>query len=443
MSKTQYTLTSENISSNGGFSLVSRLLAFNRSFSQWDNLRPGGPQQCHSNQAVVRCLTLMMCAGCSNYSDVEKFRNDCLFKSAVGAPIPSEATLRQRLESMSSGQWQEVVDACVAEQLAKVTLTPVEVMSGSSPLIPVDIDVSVLKDIYSAKEGIAMTYHRVNGYAPIFAYAGREGYQVAAELRHGSQHCENGAVNFLKRTVAILAAAGHAPETLLIRVDSGHDAAEFIQACRECKVHYIVKHNLRKESPEQLLDSIRFYDQPEFCRPGKTIYRGIRSDLQPDGMEESNVFLAVEAIERTILSNGQHLLLPQVDLDSWWTDLPCTVQQCVKLYHDHGTSEQFHSELKSDLGIELLPSGKFRANALFLGFATLAFNCMRRIGQLALEATGFPADVQRPLRFRLQTVLLDFIKVGCKLVRHAGRQLLKFGNSCFNFLIIKEVYAKC
>ena len=68
---------------------------------------------------------------------------------------------------------------------------------------------------------------------------------------------------------------------------------------------------------------------------------------------------------------------------------------------------------------------------------------MRRIGKLALEVTEFPADVQRPLRFRLRTVLLDFIKIGCKLVRHAGRQLLKFGNSYFNFLIIKEVYAKC
>lgn len=102
MSRNQYTLTSENISSNGGFSLVSRLLASNRSFSRWDNVRQGGPQQCHSNQSVVRCLTLMMCAGCSNYYDVEKFRNDCLFKSAVGAPIPSESTLRQRLESMSS-----------------------------------------------------------------------------------------------------------------------------------------------------------------------------------------------------------------------------------------------------------------------------------------------------------------------------------------------------
>ena len=91
-----------------------------------------------------------------------------------------------------------------------------------------------------------MACHRVNGYAPIFACDGREGCQIAAELRHGSQHCAKGAVNFLKRAVAILAAAGHAPETLLIRVDSGYDAAEFIQACRECKVHYIVKHNLRK-----------------------------------------------------------------------------------------------------------------------------------------------------------------------------------------------------
>ena len=49
----------------------------------------------------------------------------------------------------------------------------------------------------------------------------------------------------------------------------------------------------------------------------------------------------------------------------------------IELYHAHGTSEQFHSELssrrrirlsggKSDMDVERLPSGKFATNATIL-----------------------------------------------------------------------------
>jgi len=66
-----------------------------------------------------------------------------------------------------------------------------------------------------------MSYHKVQGFAPIFCYAGREGFMVANELRPGSQHCENGAVEFLKRCVTIMTQAGYKAEELLVRVDSG------------------------------------------------------------------------------------------------------------------------------------------------------------------------------------------------------------------------------
>ena len=152
--------------------------------------------------------------------------------------------------------------------------------------------------------------------------------------------------------------------------------------------------------------------------------------------------MVVQATERTILANGQRLLMPTVDVDSWWTNLPSGVRQCSALYNDHGTSEQFHSELKSDMGVELLPSGSMATNSLVLALATLAFNCLRAIGQTALACEPPPKDEERRLmRHRLRTVLLDYIKVGSKVVSHAGQMLLKFGRGCWNFLIMKEVYA--
>lgn len=435
---------SEEINSNGGFSFVKKQLDGNAHMKDWDAALPAAPNSCYSTSAIVRSAIGLMTAGNSSYADIQKFRSDFLFCRIVGGAAPSQETLRQRLDALAEEDWQDILDANVSDQLSRAQPTRIDV--EGEKLIPLDIDVSVFEDTASHKEGVSATYRKVNGYAPIFCYAGREGFMVANELRPGSQHSENGAVEFLKRCIAIMLRAGYKANELLVRVDSGHDSSDFIKALEELEVKYLVKRNLRTESPEQLLDSIRFYETPEQVRPGKTIYRGVRSDKRPAKFPDHQGVVVVEAIERTVLADGQVLLIPSVELSSWWTNLPYSVRQCAALYRDHGTSEQFHSELKSDMGIELLPSGNLKTNALVLGLATMAFNCLRFIGQAALEIALPPTDDEEEpaqVRYRLRTVLLDFIKVGCKIVRHANQLFQKFGKNCYNFFIMKEIYAKC
>jgi len=78
--------------------------------------------------------------------------------------------------------------------------------------------------------------------------------------------------------------------------------------------------------------------------------------------------------ERTIDRKGQLLLTPEIELEAWWTRLSIDEQAIIQRYADHGTSEQFHSEFKTDLDIERLPSGKFATNALVLVVSMLAYN---------------------------------------------------------------------
>lgn len=51
-------------------------------------------------------------------------------------------------------------------------------------------------------------------------------------------------------------------------------------------------------------------------------------------------------VERTIGSRGQHLILPEYELDGWTTSLPARIDasQVMALYADHGMHEQFHAE---------------------------------------------------------------------------------------------------
>jgi hypothetical protein len=104
--------------------------------------------------------------------------------------------------------------------------------------------------------------------------------------------------------------------------------------------------------------------------------------------------LVARLIERTIDKQGQALLLPNHQLEGWWTSLDEKPENGIERYCAHATHEQFHSEFKADLDLERLPSGKFDCNDLILQCALLAYNCLRLIGQLGL--TGELSPVRHP-----------------------------------------------
>lgn len=69
-------------------------------------------------------------------------------------------------------------------------------------------------------------------------------------------------------------------EPLLIRLDSGNDAAENIGILVEAGCYFIIKRNLRRESKEDWLQMAQEYSQDiETPREGKTVYIG--SDWKP------------------------------------------------------------------------------------------------------------------------------------------------------------------
>lgn len=67
--------------------------------------------------------------------------------------------------------------------------------------------------------------------------------------------------------------------------------------------------------------------------------------------------MVFEVTRRTITTEGQRLLVPEIEAATFWTSLKLPAEQVVELYHPHGTSEKFHSEIKSDIGLERLCIG--------------------------------------------------------------------------------------
>ena len=90
--------------------------------------------------------------------------------------------------------------------------------------------------------------------------------------------------------------------------------------------------------------------------------------------------MVYEITERTTDANGQKMLFPETDIDMYWTSLGISDEEIIALYHNHAVCEQYHSEIKTDMGIERLPSGKFETNVLILKLTMIVYNILRIIG---------------------------------------------------------------
>jgi len=128
--------------------------------------------------------------------------------------------------------------------------------------------------------------------------------------------------------------------------------------------------------------------------------------------------------ERSISASGQHLIVPEYELDGWTSTLPQSIgaQQIIDLYADHGTHEQFHAEFKTDLDLTRLPSGKFETNALVCHLAALAMNILRLMGQRGLLGPDAPVRHSAKRR-RIKTVMQELIYRAGRLI-DSGRKLI-------------------
>ena len=296
-------------------------------------------------------------------------------------------------------------------------------------LVPVDIDVTPMDNSKSKKEGVSRTYKGFDGYAPMMAYIGTEGYAINFELREGKQHCQKGTVEFLQETITLCHKLTDKP--LLIRLDSGNDSIDNVAVLMDAGCFFIIKRNLRRESMDDWFEMAKQYCQNvNSPREGKTVYIGSdwKTVTSKQFNKEFTLRTGYEITERTIDKYGQFNLVPDVEVETWWTNLGDPDEEIIRLYHAHGECEQFHSEVKTDMDLERLPSGKFATNALILELGMIAYNILRMIGQGTIGGRA-PRQKRDVKRRRLRTVISNLIMMAGHVTMHARQLIIGLGKS--------------
>jgi len=385
--------------------------------------------------AVFATQIALLALGKTDFEAVSAYRADPSFRKLLGLKrVPSAEILRQRLDAAPAE-----VDARLHEASLRLLEAHGAPLAGAHGFVPLDIDTSPMDNSGTHREGVSYTYKGFDGYHPLFAYLGEQGYLLASELRPGSQHAQNGFAPFLRRTVADARRLTDGP--LLLRLDAAHDSEETHAACLDEEVAFIGRWNPRKTDPWQVWHSLG-EEQTHFASgPGYfTALRDERHTLS-DGRELRRIVL----VTRKTGDGEQLLLVPEYALEGYWTSLELPAEEVIALYRAHGTCEQFHSELKSDIGLERFPSGKFATNAHMLACAQVAFNALRLLGEL-MKRHGPPprrAAEGKRLRFRLRTVMQALLYHAAVLVHHARGWVLKVGRRTANAPWVLDCLRAC
>lgn len=431
-----FTIVGSNatLSARAGLVAVTKLM---RSCAQLPQvLDPSFPVTCgFSDSAIVQSYVSLLCQGITDFDAMENMRRDISFAHALQlSALPSAPTVRQRIQ-LRATDWLPCLFECNARLLQRAKVCPSALACG---YVPLDIDTFVMDNSDSKKEGVSCTYMKVDGYAPIAAYLGNEGYLLELALRAGSQHSAKETPYTLERVLPL--ARKLTTAFILLRMDSGFDSAALYDALKAQraefgKLDWIVKWNPRKQDLNAILAARNADASTVWCelRPGKkfTVWRNTLAD---------GSFRVLRLTVKTIDRDGQKLLFPELRLDGWNTTLERDDAEIITLYQGHGTHEQFHSELKTDMGLERLPSGKFAANDAICAMAMLAYNALRIIGQTGLIDEDSPVRHAADRR-RIRTVIREMIAIPGQWIKHARQVILSIPQAWAGFTAFTRMMA--
>ena len=193
----QYTYSDARVIPHGGLIIAGQMLQA----SSFDSIVNQGMKENkeYKNSDILKPFLMGTLIGEPDFESIHFFDDDPEYycNAFHMRRMPSEATMRLRMDEIGDTLKSHLRQVNIS-MFKKYGVVPSALDNG---YVPIDIDVSPFINEKCKKEGISKTYKMKDGYAPIFAYIGTEGYLLACELREGKQHCQKGTPDFLREVI--------------------------------------------------------------------------------------------------------------------------------------------------------------------------------------------------------------------------------------------------
>ena len=318
--------------------------------------------------------------------------------AVLGHAVAAPSTIGTFLRSFSWGHARQV-DAVAAEMLGRAWATG----AGPDDLageFTIDVDSSIHETYGLQKQGGSrFGYTQVRGYHPLYAIAGEDGEVLHCRLRGGNCHTARGADGFLAETFSRVRAAG-VTGPLKMRGDSGFYSKKVVAACQRAGANWSITvklypniHAAISTIPDDAWKPIPYWldDGADVAAIDFAAFKAHKTD---PGVACRLV------VRRTKPTPGSQLaLLVDWSYHGFITDMEGDPVILDAWHRAHANCENAIKDLKYGVGLNHLPSGRFGANAAWLGLNVIAHNLSRwsvRIGGIGTTPTAKAAAPDDP-----------------------------------------------
>lgn len=117
-----------------------------------------------------------------------------------------------------------------------------------------------------------------------------------------------------------------------------------------------------------------------------------------------------------------------------WREEEKVVHEVIEWHNQRGQAENFNKELKIGIGMERMPCGQSKANAVFFRIGVIAYNLFIGFKRLLCPPSW--------IKHTIATFRWRMVQVAGRIVRHAGEIILKLAVDIKRLELFKEIRKK-
>jgi hypothetical protein len=295
-----------------------------------------------------------------------------------------------------------------------------EALAGHKRVV-LELD-STVETLYGHQEGAALgpNPHKPGrpSYHPLLARDRLTDLVVHHVLRPGNTGTASDIKPFLHQTLDIVEKNGAERREILARLDSGFESNDVMALLEWRQVGYVVKMRVTWEVASFVAwrGGWRNVEVEDEGRVQVTSFTWRR----PTSWKEPRRIVAVRKRE---MDSVQGRLFDETGwaYSLYVTNLDWAPEDVARFYDKRADVERTICELKNDLSIHHVPSSSFAANAADLALKVLARNLLVLYRDHGLQLTS---------RVRVFTLRRRYLLVPGRVVRHAGRVILRLAADC-------------
>jgi hypothetical protein len=405
--------TDETISAHAGLALLGEYMRGLRVEEHLDRALPApGSGAGYKPSQFVLPLLLMLNGGGRSLEDLRQIRSDEGLKRLLELDdMPSSDATGDWLKRMGEGKGLLGL-AGVNRGLLKRALKHDGIKEYT-----LDIDAT---QIIAEKDEAKWTYKGERGYMPIVGHLAENGLVVGDEFREGNESPGSRNLEFVKHSRRQMPKGKRIKN---LRADSASYQASIFNYCEEKGIKFAIGADL-DEGVQKSIGTIKA-DKWEAYGDGQ-IAETIHSMNKTDK--------AFRLIVIRHATQGEMFGETRYRYTVIGSNRRENAKETVKWYNQRGeASENRIKELKIGFGMERMPCGTMKANAVFFRIGVMAYNVF-----VMFKRSTLPAEWRRQ---QVQTVRWRLYQTAGKVVEHARQLMLKVSGTAFS--LFEEVRTRC